>query len=266
MKNKIVLAIVVMALVSSLFLVTANAACNLPASVTLTVGAGNPPVIITLSGIVGSYDIANGPYTGYCIELGTAVGPPPISATPICTDNAGSPWNQINWLLNNYPDSLDLQLAIWRLQGNSEAFITSQGWTFTVAAVPMATAASAHGTFDPSAGDWVGVRLETGGQDLLIKVKIPELAPGLTPGFWKNNLAVYLGYANGNRGYSDPTGADPNIVTKDTMADFFDTFARATLEQLYTDLTTMGNNAEIRNAAANVFNVAAGLAAGPPWN
>lgn len=259
MKNKIVLTIVVMALVSSLFLVTANAACNLPASVTLTVGAGNPPVIITLSGIVGSYDIANGPYTGYCIELGTAVGPPPISATPICTDNAGSPWNQINWLLNNYPDSLDVQLAIWRLQGNSVAFITSQGWTFTAAAGAMYTAALAHGTFDPSAGDWVGVRLVTSGQDLLIKIQLP-LSPGLTPGFWKHNVGVFLELANG--AYSDPVGA--TTVTKATMGAWLDAgWTNAELLALYNAMSTIGGGAAgaaTRNNAANVFNEAAGLA------
>ncbi len=94
--------------------------------------------------------------------------------------------------------------------------------------------------------------------------------PGLTPGFWKNNLAVYLGLANGNRGYSDPTGSP--TVTKDTMGDFFagldDTKGGPyDLMQLYRELCPQldGITADIRNAAANIFNVEAGLSPGPPW-
>jgi hypothetical protein len=93
-----------------------------------------------------------------------------------------------------------------------------------------------------------------------------ERSPGLTPGFWKNNLAVYLGLANGDRGYSDPTGSP--TVTKDTMGAFFDSLAGTyDLNQLYRELCPQldGTTADIRNAAANIFNVAAGLSPGPPW-
>lgn len=98
----------------------------------------------------------------------------------------------------------------------------------------------------------------------------PPQSPGLTPGFWKNNLAVYLGLANGNRGYSDPTGSP--TVTKDTMGDFFASLDDTKggpydLMQLYRELCPQldGTTADIRNAAANIFNVAAGLSPGPPW-
>jgi hypothetical protein len=89
---------------------------------------------------------------------------------------------------------------------------------------------------------------------------------GLTPGFWKNNLAVYLGLAKGNRGYSDPIGSP--TVTKETMANFFDSLAGTyDLNQLYRELCPQldGTTAAIRDAAANVFNVEAGLPPGPPW-
>jgi hypothetical protein len=272
MKSKTtVVAVLTIAVLSSMFLLNpVNAACNLPASVTLSIGAGDPPVVITLSGIVGSYDIANGPYTGYCVELGTAVGPPPIVATPICTDNEGSPWNEINWLLNNYPDSLNLQLAIWRLQGNSEAFITSQGWTFTAAAGAMYTAALAHGTFDPSAGQWVGVRLVTSGQDLLIKIKVPELAPGFTPGFWKHDIQVRLSHAPYNEdltkaSYNAFSGGprDGDKLTDALMDTLLATvhtmpgFAALTFDQALANLQLQGNN-PLRTATANAFNAAAG--------
>ena len=192
MKSKIVAtAVVAMILVSSLFLLSsANAACNLPATVNYSVGPGAPPVIITLSGIGAGYDITNIGYTGYCIELGTIVVKVG-TATPICTDGAGSPWNEINWLLNNYPDNLDLQEAIWLLQGNSWATITGQGWPYSTTANNMYLAALGHSTFDPSAGQWVGVRLVvTDAQDFLIKIRVPG-GQGLTPGFWKNHPDVW---------------------------------------------------------------------------
>jgi hypothetical protein len=275
MKIKTIVATLLAVLLASMFLLSpVYAACNLPASATVTVAPGQPPVQITLTGFGAGYDVTAGvPYTGYCIELGEEVIQP-IEVTLACTDAAGSPWNQINWLLNNYPDSLNLQKAIWLLQGNTWADLIAGGWGPELTAVnDMVSAASTHGTFDPSAGDWVGVRLVTdGGQDLLIKIQIPsEGEPGLTPGFWKNNLAVYLHLAKGNRGYSNPEGATE--VTKDTMGDFFaaldDTLAGPyDLMQLYRDLCPQldGITAQIRNEAANIFNVAAGLAQGPPWN
>ena len=104
------------------------------------------------------------------------------------------------------------------------------------------------------------------GNTVRLRFDFCQGGPGLTPGFWKNNLAVYLGLANGNRGYSDPTGSP--TVTKDTMGAFFDSLAGTyDLNQLYRDLCPQldGTTADIRNAAANIFNVAAGLSPGPPW-
>ena len=271
MKSKTkIISVLAIALVSSLILLSpAIAACNLPPTpVTMTVGTGEAgPIEITISGIVGTYDVANGPYTGYCAELGVEIVSP-TSVMLVCTDAMSPTYNEINWLLNNYPDSLDLQLAIWRLLGYTETEITNMGWTYTAAADAMYTAALTHGSFVPTAGEWKAVLCEAEeGQDFLIKIQIPNESPGLTPGFWKNNLAVYLGYANGNRGYSDPEGSP--TVTKATMADFFDSLAGTyDLNQLYSDLCPQltGTTAEIRNAAANIFNVEAGLAPGPPWN
>ncbi len=270
MKNKFVVAILLASvLMLSMFLLSPAAAqITLPATATVTaISAGPPPVQISITVSDLSADLKTGTYTGYCIELGSEVSALPFSATVVDTYNAGSPWNEINWLLNNYPDSLDLQKAIWLLQGNSWAFLISQGWGPQTQTVDdIVTAAQAHSGFLPSDGQYIGVRLENDGQDLLIKVQIPG-NPGLTPGFWKNNLAVYLGLANGNRGYSNPTGSP--TVTKATMEAFFDSLAgQYDLPQLYRDLCPQldGTTAQIRNDAANIFNVEAGLSPGPPWN
>ena len=84
-----------------------------------------------------------------------------------------------------------------------------------------------------------------------------------TPGFWKHNVGVYLGYNNG--AYSDPTVYPGNIplVTKDTMESWLQAhWTDAELEALYIQLSTIGGGAAgaaIRNGAANIFNAAADL-------
>ena len=102
------------------------------------------------------------------------------------------------------------------------------------------------------------------------------VGPGLSPGFWKHNLAVYFGDSKG--AYSDPgvTGvraaqnplpAGPSPpVTKDTMGAWFAKLAGAPwnvdLEQAYLDLCTVGGGADgaaKRVAAANIFNYWADL-------
>lgn len=102
--------------------------------------------------------------------------------------------------------------------------------------------------------------------------------PGLTPGFWKNNLAVYLNTPPGARAvYSDPGPNDCTApiggLTKDTMGDYFAwlqtylpmTFNGVTYQsyaELYAALSYIGGGATgaaIRNNAANFFNNYAGL-------
>ncbi|MEM2129208.1 MAG: SdrD B-like domain-containing protein [Candidatus Bathyarchaeia archaeon] len=93
---------------------------------------------------------------------------------------------------------------------------------------------------------------------------IYEYIPGLTPGFWKHNVGVYLGLQKGE--YSDPVNSP--IVTKDTMGSWLaslDNMYGGSLDliDLYNKLCTKGGGAigaQIRNDAANVFNNLAGLA------
>jgi hypothetical protein len=88
--------------------------------------------------------------------------------------------------------------------------------------------------------------------------------PGLSPGFWKHNVGVYLGEANGS--YSDPT--DSMWVSQDTMGAWLahldnDVGYELDMWQLYADLCTKGGGAAgnmLRVDAANVFNSYAGLA------
>lgn len=273
MKNKTrSIAILAIALLSSMFMVTTvNATCvNLPTDpVTLvfTLGPIYPielrlPGIATLSGVPAGYDVTNGPYTAYCVELGVYIAEgTPYSALLTCTAGLGSPWNEINYLLNNYADSLDVQMAIWRLLGNTEAFIIAQGWPFTVAAGNMYLDALAHSGFIPSPGDIVAVRCTLDGQDLLIKVEIPpeEGPPGFTPGFWKHNIGVYLGLNNGN--YSAFRGGSlDGIKLTAAMLEGYAATIGVTLQHAY-DVLSMGGGGAIAQARidmANAFNAAAG--------
>jgi len=80
---------------------------------------------------------------------------------------------------------------------------------------------------------------------------------GLSPGFWKHNVGVYLGYSPGS--YSDPVGSA--VVSQATMGDWLASLG-LNLEALYEDLSTKGGGAAgaaTRVGAANVFNALAGL-------
>jgi hypothetical protein len=79
----------------------------------------------------------------------------------------------------------------------------------------------------------------------------------LSPGFWKHNVGVKLGYSPGS--YSDPTGSA--VVSQETMGEWLGSLG-LDLEALYDDLNTKGGGsagAETRVDAANVFNALAGL-------
>ena len=100
---------------------------------------------------------------------------------------------------------------------------------------------------------------------LMVSTARACVGPGLSPGFWKHNVGVYLEYNNG--AYSDPTvypGQTP-LVTKDTMGAWLlhlDTVHGWDMEALYDALSYQGGGAAgalIRNTAANVFNAEADL-------
>ena len=91
-----------------------------------------------------------------------------------------------------------------------------------------------------------------------------EIGDGLSPGFWKHNVGVHLGYKNG--AYSDPPvypGETP-YVTKDNMEAFLDGLEVLgwNLQDSYNDLNTKGGGAtgaNIRVVQANLLNYAAHL-------
>jgi hypothetical protein len=252
----------------------------------------------TLSGVPTNlgFDVENKMYTpSWCVDrdgeslalgvqvpvyLFSSLALPPSATYPLVYAPHVLSWNKINYILNNVlpgATTADIQQAIWEFcelpQNPDQPRSALSNQMVNSANTPAGAA------FVPGPGQVVAIICHPQPadpdhvQDSIIELTVPPTTggPGLTPGFWKNNLAVYLGLANGNRGYSDPTGSP--TVTKDTMGAFFTSLDDTKggpydLMQLYRNLSPQldGITPDIRNAAANIFNVAAGLSPGPPWN
>ncbi|WGM90409.1 MAG: hypothetical protein NUK63_04615 [Candidatus Bathyarchaeum tardum] len=106
--------------------------------------------------------------------------------------------------------------------------------------------------------DWAG-RGTSGlflGAGIVLPVCEQEL-DGLSPGFWKHNIAVYLGENPGR--YSVPHEGEPRI-TDEILEAYFDMIP-VTAEDAYAALTAKGKGSgQIRLDMANLFNAAAGYA------
>jgi len=98
--------------------------------------------------------------------------------------------------------------------------------------------------------------VEEGVQDLVIQLIVPPLEPGLTPGFWKHNIGVYLGLNPGK--YS--AFPDGTKLTGPMLEGFAATVG-VSLQEAYDAVSAKGNTAgqaAIRADMANAFNAAAG--------
>lgn len=284
------IAILTVLMLSGILISTALAAYPI-SNVTMNVVDGTDSYFLTtLSGIPAGEDISDGTYLGWCVETDvTLPRDDPHTVTLYSSLDppaslASEAWDMVNYILNHKQGGkIDIQAAIWYFIKLDSGWPTPGYYAYDPYAdnryggnppsadtEAMVADALANGDgYTPGPCDVVAVICMPSScvQVSIVELEIPcEQPPGLTPGFWKNNLAVYLGLANGKRGYSDPTGSP--TVTKDTMGDFFDSLAGTyDLNQLYRNLCPQldGTTAAIRDAAANVFNVAAGLSPGPPW-
>lgn len=239
----------------------ASAFPNLPsAPVTMNVADGSTSYfVITLSDVPAGYDVSNGAYPGWCLHRGKTMSrgvpltvtlysslDPPESWPP-------KPWNQVNYILNNKQGTVaDIQQAIWHLMGY---------WNFenlTPTAQVLVNEANSHSDFVPTYGQIVGVicfPADENEQVALIEVVVPPLESGYTPGFWKHNIGVALGY---NRGaYS---AFRDGTKLNEAMLQGYATTVGVTLEEAYEALTAHGFRGAnvIRADMANAFNEAAG--------
>ena len=269
--RKIVLILFAVFAISGLLMSSAHASSfpTLPPSgtvtVTVEVGANTYPLSILLGNIGPGFDVTNGLYTGFCADLLTGIQPyTPYAGSTLISSLviSGDEWNEINYVLNNVPagaTSHDIQAAIWLVQEpfTDAQILANAGFTPSTLAHTMATTAeSLGGTFIPGPGQIVTVKVAVpGAQNLLIELNT-AFGPGLTPGFWKHNVGVYLGLANG--AYSN---SGSPLATPAKMATFLSQWSNAQLLTWFNDLSTQGGGstgAALRQNTANI-NAAAGL-------
>lgn len=214
----------------------------------------------TLSSVSPGYSVHNGLYPGWCVDesetmqrntnhdivLYSSLTPPaPLS---------GIQWGAINYILNHKQGSMmDIQNAIWYFTDGQSVSGTAQS---------MVTAAQANLNYNP---------LTMGGtilaiicydsipsnqvQNTIIELQKPCIS-GLSPGFWKHNIAVALG-APGS--HSRPYEGAPHLTDQD-MNDYLALTEFATLEEALEAFNAKGKgSATIRLDACNQFNAAAGF-------
>jgi len=244
------------------------------------------PFIIALSNVDSGFDVADGTYTGWCTDITHGItrgleydvmlysSYDPIAPIP------SEDWNRINYILNNKQGTgCEVQAAIWYfINGGAYWWIAGDPFDPSVDTEVqnmVGDAIAYGGTYEPGIGDILAIVCvpdDETVQVVIIELTIPCEGPGLTPGFWKHNVGIYLtsiGTLTGkdavNGAYSDPVNSP--VVNKDNMGTWLASLTPAqlggkTLLQLYTEMKTKGGGAagaETRQGAANVFNALAGL-------
>lgn len=156
---------------------------------------------VTLSGVPTGYDVSNGIYPGWCVQM--LLTQDTDQYLLYSSDDSGMPadanalpWDKVNYLLNYRPAGVsawDVQTAIWVVLG--QELITN----VSSAAAVMAQDALDHGAgFTAEPGQIVAVILYSDGfaggeydqyQEMIIEVTLPSRGgPGTgTPGYWKNH-------------------------------------------------------------------------------
>ena len=161
---------------------------------------------VTLSGIVGDYDVENGAYPAWCAEnRGGFAGPPGLYSLYDSTGSlppqldGGKPWDKINYLLNNKMGATryDIQAAIWKLLGTDGPSIIYQ-YDDPEKVEELIKGANTEGEgFVPQPGQIVAVLILNNGfvdpdtgsshQDTFFEVIVPPQGCTLTPGYWKTH-------------------------------------------------------------------------------
>jgi hypothetical protein len=251
-------------MLSGLLATTVNAAIwpNLPSTVVqLTVEDDTTSYFIsTLSSVPAGFDVDNGVYPGWCVDRSTTM----VRSSPhdvILYSSISPPvlgtinWVAINYILNHKQGvMMDVQNAIWHFTDD----YTPPGG-YSSASQAMIDDAEANPTYDPTTAPVLAIicfpQEDPNAQNSIIE--LTRRGCGLSPGFWKHNVGVYLGERRGS--YSDPEGS--SVVSKDTMGDWLASLG-LDLQGLYDDLNTKGGGAvgaATRVGAANIFNALAGL-------
>jgi hypothetical protein len=279
--KRLVVALLAFLMVSGIAMTTVGAVWmpNLPSG-TVTLGIANTtpwtfPWTVVLSGVGAGFDVSDGSYTGWCVDTEhyidrTLTYPvnlyssydPSLASMPA---TAGVDWNRINYVLNNKDAGTadDIQAVLWYIVSGDWLTDAAWGYTHTTEADAILADAMANGAgYEPEEGDILAVIClpvgseEERAQMIVIEIIVPPLESGYTPGFWKHNIGVCLGYKPGHfSAFNDGTKLSCTLLESYTSA------AGYTLEEAWIALNAKGNKngeAAIRADCANAFNAAAG--------
>lgn len=177
-------------------------------------GTMGSTIDVTLSEIVGDYDVENGTYPAWCIENHSH----PVAVDELYLyDTTGNlpaefavkRWDKVNYLLNNKnkiasATPYDIQMALWTILGtvynwgSSIDGLVDPGRLAAILA-DVEAAFPGNATFVPGPGQIVAVLIWNNGlgfcsaeddcQDTFFEVTVPEVPEGctLTPGYWKTH-------------------------------------------------------------------------------
>ena len=171
------------------------------------------PFIIDLSNVDPGFDITDGTYNGWCIDIDNGITREvPYDVMLYSSYDGVAPipdedWDRINYIINHQQGTgCDVQAAIWYfINGGSYWWVPGDLFdpSGSVPAMAMVADASTIGVgYEPGEGDILAivcVPLETYEppvQIVIIELEIPRTGTeGLTPGFWKNCKCGWVGYS-----------------------------------------------------------------------
>jgi hypothetical protein len=284
MKTKrFVVALLAFLMVSGIAMTTVNAAVwmpNLPTDpVTLEITNMTPwtfPFVIALSDVPTGYDVSDGSYTGWCVDVthfverGVEYDVNLYSSYSPPSGFESIDWDIINYVLNNKDagTGADIQDVLWYFINGGAWYTWAVPHTHTATAEAIVADAVANGAgYEPEEGDTLAIIClpvdpdgegpEERAQMMVIELLVPPTGEsGYTPGFWKHNIGVCLGYRPGHfSAFNDGTKLSCALLESYTAA------AGYTLEEAWIALNAKGNKngeAAIRADCANAFNAAAG--------
>jgi hypothetical protein len=266
------IALIVFAMLSGMVLATVKADPwpNLPStSVTMQVVDGTTSYFVTtLSNVPAGYDVSNGVYPGWCVDVRYTIPRAPTTHTVKLYSSLTPPlglvgaWDMVNYILNHKQGGrADIQAAIWyfiKMQAPTPGYYTGLYYPPSVDTTAMVANALANGVgYVPSPGGILAVICDPSPeatQISIIEIRVPLL--GLSPGYWKHNVNVY----NGGRGsYS----GDPHITPAQLEA-----YAAYIKTNFYSGFSLAWAQSRFQNnqykdmwlTIANWFNAAAGRA------
>lgn len=196
--------------------VAANSWPNLP-SYLVDLEVVNPltynyPIDVQLSNVGVGYDVADGIYVGWCVDIvheiqrGNVYPVWLYSSLAPPAGLASIEWDMINYILNHKQgtDANDVQAAIWYfINGRDYFWYTSRDPQPSPMEDAMINDALANGAgYTPGVGEVLAIICLPEDEEVqvpIIEIPVPGME-GLTPGFWKSPKGVLLwqGYSLGD--------------------------------------------------------------------